>query len=393
MNKVMFDLPATQAMADIDGTDISIALITPARLQALALAIALVATLVSICIAVFAGLQRAGSPLERAASVALSTLSVLCAHLLPMFWRMCSLPVRFAAVLLWAISLAVVLVGQAEFVAFAYQHAADRRADAVAMVQADLDIPAGRSATVIARDIEKTTVALARRDMRRCVDDCPAAHARRATLSAQLAALTTEADEARRRETEEDRLHAQFDRAQALRESRRADPVTSRLADWLGTTEARLTLLLAFACAVVLEGAAGLCWCLAAMPWAHVSGREAVAANHQPVALLQEAIAVQQEVAVSSRATDRADAVGDADGPGNVPDSRDVTAADAGRSKVASDDDVLLAAIHQAVMEGRLRPTQKAIREYVGRGQKEGGRLNRLYATRFGDAAAKEVAS
>lgn len=47
-------------------------------------------------------------------------------------------------------------------------------------------------------------------------------------LSAQLEALNAEANEARRHETEEDWLRDQASRAEALRESRRADPTLRR---------------------------------------------------------------------------------------------------------------------------------------------------------------------
>lgn len=51
-----------------------------------------------------------------------------------------------------------------------------------------------------------------------------------------------------------------------------------------------------------------------------------------------------------------------------------------------SQDDELLMTIHEEVVKGRLKPTQKAIRDFIGRGQPEAGRVRRLYVARFGAA-------
>lgn len=75
-----------------------------------------------------------------------------------------------------------------------------------------------------------------------------------------------------------------------MRESRRVDPVTSVVASWLGTTEARLNLLLDLACVVVLEGTACFAWYFAGFGVV-VLGRKAVASDRNGTMSQQEAVA------------------------------------------------------------------------------------------------------
>lgn len=123
-------------------------------------------------------------------------------------------------------------------------------------------------------------------------------------LSAQLASLNTETDEAKRREAEEDRLHAQADQLEALRESRRADSVTSRLATMVGTTEARLELLLDVGRAVVLEGLACIFWCFAGVVPTVVATGAVVASGRKPVLQQDEIVVVDSRESVVLEHTD-----------------------------------------------------------------------------------------
>lgn len=243
-------------------------LITPAMMQKIALALAVFTSLISLGLAVFAGLHRAGTIAEQVWSVALSVTMVLISHLSPLFWRMLprqSRIARVALLALWFVALSMVLRGQADVLGFAHKHAADQRAQAVSVdaLRSVSTVPTGRSLTAITQEITDAATDLFGAESRRCWGECRGLRARKAMLAARFDALNTEASEAKRRETEEDRLRLQISRAQELRESRRADPVTSLVAQSLGTTEARLDTLLDLAGEVVLEGTACFAWYLA----------------------------------------------------------------------------------------------------------------------------------
>jgi hypothetical protein len=111
------------------------------------------------------------------------------------------------------------------------------------------------------------TTALARANARRCFGDCPSLRVARLSLDAKLDALNIEADQAKRRQAIEDREREETARItvarDALRDSVRDDPVTSRLAVSLGVTAASLDLASGLVFAAVLEGVACLFWFLA----------------------------------------------------------------------------------------------------------------------------------
>jgi len=227
-----------------------------------ALLLAILATITSLGIAGLAGSQRGGSVPEQLTCIAWAVLAVLCTHLLPTLCRMASGLLHLVAAPLWVISLVVVLCGQMSVFLMAQQHAGDRREDAVPAL-ATFPVSAalsGRSLTAITEDQAKTQIALATVDSRHCTVDCTATHLHRVVLAERLDVLTTEADEAKRHEAEVDRQKVLADRAMRLRDGLRVDPVNGRLASWLGVDVERLNLLLALACATVLDGMASLCW-------------------------------------------------------------------------------------------------------------------------------------
>lgn len=356
------------------------AVITPGTMQKIALAVALLTSAISLGIAVFAALQRAGTVPEQIWSVAVSLGSVLCAHQAPMLWRYASLSARVALVALWLIALSVVLRGQVDVLAFAHQHAADQRTQTVPVVAATsvVDVPPGRSLTTIAQDIATVSMDLAHVDARRCMGDCRGLRARKDALSAQLVALNAEANEAKRRETEQDWLRAQSSRAEELRESRRADPVTSLVANWLHTTEARLNLLLDFAYVVVLEGTACFAWYFAGFGVV-VRGRKAVASDRNATMSQQETVAPISKATPLGRAEQTATHAATIAEGESVPNGASLGSA-------ISEDDLLVARIHEAIVAGRLTRNLTSIRNFLRCGQPKALRLNRLYVGRFGNA-------
>lgn len=350
-------------------------------LPVLAVLGATAATAVSLGIATYAGWLRGGLPVERAMNIALGAVAVLYVHLLPVGWRSLRVPARVCACVLWGIALVVVLYAQLMFFMVSQQHAGEKRAGALAPVvvtPASPVRPPGRTLTDIARDVAQASADLARADARRCMGDCPSLKARQTILAAQLVALRTEADEAKRREADEDRLDEQADRNDALRAKLRADPVAWQVAPWLGTTEGSLELLLAFACAVVLEGAAIIGWLMASVALRRVASRATVVSDQETVAREPEAVAPidgitvsdsQERISVCLPVAATVGPVSEASGKSNL---------------VVSEDDLLLDKIRDAVVTGHLKPTQEAIRKFLRCGQPKAGNLNRLYLARFG---------
>ncbi|WZV78037.1 hypothetical protein AAFM48_08060 [Burkholderia pseudomallei] len=168
------------------------------------------------------------------------------------------------------------------------QHAGDIRAASVPAINVPDHLASrrGRGLAEITQDTAKLTADLVRMKMRRCIADCPMVKARAAIVEAQLAALKTEADEAKRREADEDRWKKALDRNESLRAALRDNSVASRIASWFGTTESKVEFLHAFASAVVLEGAAIVAWMLAAGEQGRRERSVSSGANHRLLAPL-----------------------------------------------------------------------------------------------------------
>lgn len=267
---------------------------------------------------------------------------------------------------MWCVGILALMVGQVTFFVEAQRDAGNQRVASVPATEASYRVGAshGRSLSEIAGSRVEVVADLVRINARHCAGDCPSVAARKAKLSAQLAALDAEMVEAKRREAAEDRLAARVVRDEALRESLRVDPAASQIALWFGTTAPRLELVQAVVFAVVLEGAAIMGWLLVAHVWSS-------SANRVPV------VPGQASGIATVVSTDRA-----------TPLIDSVVAADFGGAAVRSEDDQILDKIHVEVVAGRLRPTQAAIREFLGRGQATAGHFARLYRARFENVSA-----
>lgn len=355
--------------------------VTPRTIQRIALAVALLTTSISLGIAIFAGTQRAGTAAELVWSVAMSLVAALCMHLAPVLWRFVSNGARFVLAVLWLLAASVVLRGQVDVLAFANMHAADERAQAVAsvVVPSVVTTRSDRGLTAITQDIAKVRIDLAHVEARRCMGECQALRGRKVELSAQLAALNAEATEMQRRVTEHDWLRDQASRAEALRESRRSDPATSLASLSLGTTEARLNVLMDLACVLVLEGMACFAWYFAGGGLAAsdlekvVSTRNAKTSRQEAVATIPEATPTACVELIQTRAA-------------TIGTDQSV-ANDAGPDHAMPEDDLLVAKIHEAVVAGRLKRNLASIRKFLECGQPKAIRLNRLYVARFGTAS------
>ncbi|SOE70538.1 hypothetical protein SAMN05414139_03810 [Burkholderia sp. D7] len=232
--------------------------------------LAIAATGTAIFISMLAGWQRGGWLSERIVWCAISVVLVLCAHLMPALCREASTIVRWIAGVLWVACMIAVSCGHATFFLLSQQHAGERRADAIAVVAAPVAqaAPPGRSLTAIAAEQATVRADLGIVTGQRCTRSCAILHANRIALSAKLDALNVEADEAKRWERAEDRKVVQADRVTTLRDAARDDPVTVRMAAWIGMTAGRANLLVALAFAAVIEGMACLCWYVALRPCA-----------------------------------------------------------------------------------------------------------------------------
>jgi hypothetical protein len=177
---------------------------------------------------------------------------------------------------------------------------------------------------------------LAQVDVRRCVCDCLALSTRTVALSAQLVALKAE------------------------------------------TNEARLNLLQDFACVVVLEGTACFEWYFAGIG-AVARVRAAVASDRNTTMPQREAVAPVLQATPAGRVEQSATHA--ATVAEEAPVESDATAGPA-----MSDDDHVIAEIHETVVAGRLTRNLASIRKFVARAQSRPIRLNLLYIDRFGMA-------
>lgn len=216
-------------------------------------ALATLATVTALSLSILAGWQRGGTLPERLIWIAIGTVLVTSAHLLPVLIRDASISVRIVGSVLWGACLVTACYGHAVFFAFAQQHAGEQRATTVRM---DAAPSSGRSLTAVMAERAAVTAQLAAANARYCVGNCVTLEGRRVTLTARIDALNAEADEVRRQQAAADRVTARQD---ALL----ADPVASRLAALLGTTTARIDLLTGLVFAAVLEGVACMLWTVA----------------------------------------------------------------------------------------------------------------------------------
>lgn len=349
---------------------------------------AMFATTVSIGVAMYAGWYRGGSTVERAMSISIGCVAVLYVHMFPALRQAFAGSARLCAFLFWVVGLIVVLYGQITFVLISRQHAGGQQAATVPITTplSGGEMPRGRSLTEIARDVAKAKIDLARTDARPCVPDCQRIKVRRTILVTQIATLEAEANDVRRREAEDDRRSEMADREATLRRILRADPVARQVAPWLGTTEERLELMLAVACSVVLEGAAIIGWMLVSVVSGRANGRNGVTSGRGLDPSDRNAVVYSPEVMRSDHAISPPD-------PAVVgPIVATVDADDATRPEGLNDDLDVLKQIHEAVVAGRLRPTQDGIRRFLRCGQPRAGYLNRQYAANFRSTCTKEVA-
>jgi len=365
-NSSVADLPAATRNARIS---------MPRAVWVFAWLMALLPSASSLGITVYGAMLRAGTVTEQTWTVAVSLVAALYMYLAPMFWRFARSRTRVGLIVLWGLAAVTVLRGQVDVLALANMHAADDRARTVA-VPAVATEPGDRSVTAIEQDIAKVSIDLAHVEARHCAGECGALRIRKMELSARLAVLNAEATEAKRRATERDWLREQASRAEELRESRHAEPSTALIAPWLGTTEARLDVLMNLVLVVVVEGAACFGWYFVGLGVVAGSPAE-VACDRNATVLQRGAVGPMPDVTPAGRVERCMTGVATAENTKSV-------ASDACPDSPMSNDDRQIAKIREAVLAGRLSRNLVSIRKFLGCAQSEASRLNRLYIERFG---------
>lgn len=355
-----------------------------------ALALAITATVTALCLSVLAGWQRGGTMSERIIWIAIGTVLVTSAHLLPALIRDLPIVIRGVGSVLWGACLVTACYGHAVFFAFAQQHAGEQRASTV---QATAVPSSARSLTVVMAERAAVTAQLATANARHCVENCVTLESRRATLAARLDALNAEADDARRQQAMTDRVTTQ-------RDALLVDPVTARLAALLGTTTARVDLLTGLVFAVVLEGVACLLWSVA-LRWPLPKPLPVVTGDLSPAVTVTRAVTEPVAAAVADAAgitqpvvmpvtashadetVSRRDVAPDRDRTTNSHAPRDDPIASL---LTAAPIDGHLSRLVRDVEAGLVRPTVADIRRHLGCSQARAADLRRQLAERHATA-------
>ncbi len=230
--------------------------------RAVVLVIAVLGTATALDITARVALERGATIGDRIAWLGIGLTLTVCVHLLPVSFRRLPLLVRCVACGLWAGCFGFVCANHATFLLSSQQRAGEQRAQAIDIpnVVSSAARDSGRGLALVANDIAETKARLAANDALRCRVFCSQRSTTHEVLSAKLEALQVEAEEVRRRQVAEDREIAQANRAEVARDAAGDDPVTARLAKWSGATVAQIDLMESAAFAVLLEGAACLCW-------------------------------------------------------------------------------------------------------------------------------------
>lgn len=300
------------------------------------ISLALLATTISLSVSMLTGWQMGESLQGKLVMAAFGVLAVLGAHLLLALCRLASTGVRLVAIVLWMICMAYVVYSHASFFLSSQQQAGARRAAAIDQ-PSSMSEP-NRNLTAVLSDQAKIKTELAAKSLVRCGDGCFTLRAKVISLKARLDVLTAEADDVKR-------WQARQDRQEALRDVVRDDPVTMRLARWLGVTVTQMGLVTGLLFSFVLEGIACLCW------YAALQFRDAPVT--QPVMPSVTAVPEMTEA-------------------GNTEGTRPLSELD---SKVEE--------LMREVKSGRLRLTVNGVRDYCRCAQKKAAELKRLVEARL----------
>jgi hypothetical protein len=214
--------------------------------------LALAASMISVLMAALMGLTMGGNFYEKTLWSTFGVTSVLAAHWLLSISRGSRLGLRVMAWAIWAVCMAYATYSHATYFLLTQQEAGMRRAEAPLHLR-ESDARTRTLSSILAQEA-RIRAELTKAASSAC-QDCRWTRGRIADLIGRIKALEAEAEEARRDQ-------ALRDRADQLRDQRRVDPVTAKLAAWLGFTQAGLALAPALVGAMILDSLATLCWLL-----------------------------------------------------------------------------------------------------------------------------------
>jgi hypothetical protein len=310
-----------------------------------AFALAATSTLVSVCIAAVAGSRNGDSTTDGVLWGILSVITVLGGHWLPTISRGMTGWLRVHAIVMWVLCTAFATYGHATYFLLSKQVAGDRRANAVSLDALATQTPRPISAILAEEGALRSQ--LTRTHSSSCTG-CSRTHARIAELNTRIAALQAEADEVRS-------VHDSLRRVDQLRDQQRVDPVTSRLAAWLGIEPSGIDLASALVFAVILDGLASLCWLLATQR-RDPPGKEEPQVTVTPVTPVTAAMAVTPPGVVSSW-------------PAISLATPSKVRALSAKPPPARDFDDLVTSAKEAIMTGQIKTTVTGIREHLRCGQ------------------------
>lgn len=299
------------------------------------LTLAFAASGISMMMAASMGLTVGADPYEKSLWAMFGVLPVLGAHWLPSLSRGAGRGVRAMAWAVWAVCMAYAIYSHASYFLLAQQEAGLRRAEQ----PVHLGTPAAptRALSAILTEEAKLRGELTRVTSATC-QDCRWIRGRISEFNARISALQAEAEEAKRDQ-------ALREHADRLRDQRRADPVTSKLAAWLGITQGLVALAPALVFALILDGLASLCWLLATQ-------RRDPPGNEDPQATVTTVAPVMA-----------------ASPPPTAPSASSKVRALSAASPPARDFDDLVTSAKEAIMTGQIKTTVTGIREHLRCGQ------------------------
>lgn len=314
------------------------------------LVLAVLATGVSIAMAVFVGWQRGGGIL----AALISALAVLGAHLLPALLRSFRAHLRPAVTLIWLVCLVMVVYGHAGAFLIQLQQGGMHRADLV-QFPVDIEKPQRNMPTVLSEkakvqaELMRVKATLTGLPQEACGERCTGLRGRLAGLTGRLEALEAEAELIRR-------WVSAHDETAERQKAAYADPVALTVEGWFGVTEEKTNLAAAVGYSVILEGLACLGWLLV-LTRRDVSGVE-------PASQLVMASVTQEEMRLHSQQ----------DVPKVTPNE-----------SLSVEIDNLATQLVPDVQAGRLRPTVDAVMRHLSCSRTKAGSVARQLKARLAD--------
>ncbi len=267
---------------------------------------------------------------------AFGMFTVLVVHGLFAVYRSSGWGTWLAMHLTWWICVCFVAASHVGFFLSLHEQAGTQRAEAIKPVSAIAE-PA-RSLSQVRKEQESVRNALVGAETIVCIDDCGALRLKISRLKNRAKVLDAEEIEYLRWQDAKDRLDARRDNALE-------DPVMARLANWLGVTMERISLLMGLLFTMILESIGTLCWIQVAR---QRDSRVALGVTSRAKSPVTKRVATS----VTQRVTARPDE----HGPVGTRRSR----------KLREDDvDVRITQVRAAVAANEIRPTVRAIRDFL----------------------------